>query len=135
MINLFNSSPVEYDNFKEIFKFKISFNIPKITTLNNCNKLVLIYENNQICIIDFNPLNVSSNNIEKDKNIINTNEAIIKNNIKEINIKSIGPLIPKAMKYSEVYSSSYGPSNLFTKTESYYCSSSNEPQHFIQLDF
>ena len=135
MINLLKSSPIEYNYLKEIFKFKISFNIPKITTLNNCNKFVLIYENNQLCIVDFNSLDASNNNNEKNKNAINNNESINKNDIKEINIKSIGPLIPKIMKHSAIYSGSYDPSNLFTKTDSYYCSSSSEPHHFIELDF
>ena len=48
MINLLNNSSLtEYDYFKEIFKFKVAFNVPKITALNNINKFVLLYEDNK----------------------------------------------------------------------------------------
>ena len=131
MINLLNNSSLtEYDYFKEIFKFKVAFNVPKITALNNINKFVLLYEDNQICILDYNSFNEANQN-----NSLDTYKNNKENNIKEIKIKNVGPLIPLIMKNSNIYSSSYEPSNLFINNDYYYCSSSNEPGHYIEFDF
>ena len=129
MINLLNNSSDEYNYLQQMFKFRVSFNIPKITTLNN-NKFLLLYENNQMCIIDFKSLFESNHNNSLDNNKNNSD-----NNIKEIKIKEVGPLKPKIMKHSDIYSNSYEPSNLFIEDDHYYCSSSNEPGHYIEFDF
>ena len=94
-INLIHNSPTEYDYFKEIFKFKVAFNIPKITALNNINKFVLLYEDNQICILDYNSFNDANQS-----NSLDTYKNNKENNIKEIKIKNVGPLIPLIMKNS-----------------------------------
>ena len=138
MITLLNHSPIQKNEFKELFNFKVSFNIPKIISLDNNNKYLLLYEHNQICIIDF----YSSNKITN-KNILGINKSNTKENnqtkkpkrIKEIIIKKIGLLFPKILKYSGIYSESYGPSNLFIISDYYYCTYSNSPNHFIELKF
>ena len=50
-------------------------------------------------------------------------------------IKKVGLLFPKILKYSGIYSESYGPSNLFIISDYYYCTYSNSPNHFIELKF
>ena len=145
-IDLLNNKLDEKNELNDIFYFKISYNIPKIISLNNTDKFLLLYEDNQISIIDYN----ISNNIdnkekaknEKDKksdkdtkneNINKTPE--IPESIKEINIKKIGPLIPEVVDHSAIYSDSYEPSNLFINNSDYYCSYSDNPKHFIEFDF
>ena len=148
MINLLNNLSTEKNAFNELFHFQIPFNIPKIISLNNNNKYLLLYEQNQMCIIDFNHSDkiekkeeldnekLNNENANKDNNNnINENSTLTPNLIKEIVIKRIGPLVPKVRKHSEIYSDSYAPSNLFDYSDNYFCSSSDSSNHFIELEF
>ena len=48
---------IENNYLKGIFNIQISSNIPKIISFNNSNKFILLYNNNQISIIDYLFLN------------------------------------------------------------------------------
>ena len=146
MIDLLNNKLHGQNELNNIFYFKISYNIPKIISLNNNDKYLLLYEDNQISIVDYNisnniknkdeEKNEKENKSDKDaKNHDINNISEIPKSIKEINIKTIGPLIPKVIDHSSIYSDSYMPSNLFIKNDDYYCSYSDNSKHFIEFDF
>ena len=152
MIDLSKKIFVENAILKDIFNFKITLNIPKIISFNNSNKFVLLYENNQICIIDCNFIkNDEYDNFviidEKNKDdITQENKELTKNenniwklyfkDIEEINVKENGTIVPIVMDNSKVYSYYYNPSYLFDNYNYsyYYCSYDNKEQ-FFKLDF
>lgn len=144
MFDLSNKSFIENNELTEMFNFKLSNNIPKILSFNNSNKFLLLYEKNQIGILEkIKGTKKSVNDNNKDYKRIETkgNKADISNQFldisKEINIIKNGIVIPKVTKHSEVYYSSlysFSPKYLFTKDNNYYCSS-NDQEHFIHFDF
>lgn len=140
-IHLSSNSFLENNIYKEIFNFKISYNIPKILSINNYNKFLFLYENNQISIVDYHSLdkaeilNYIDNYQKNNNNLITKCISTIQKNIEEIIIKKKGALIPEIIKFSDAYSSSYEPKYLFTKDENYYYCSLDNSEHFIHFDF
>ena len=57
ILDMSNFQFIENNYLKGIFNIQISSNIPKIISFNNSNKFILLYNNNQICIIDYLFLN------------------------------------------------------------------------------
>ena len=119
-IDLSNFSNIENNNFIELLNFKINYNLPKILLNKEFKKIINIYDNNQLCIIDY----------------IYKNELINENvHINEINLikDNESEIIPPSSTYSSIYNEDYSPKNLFIENE-YYCSKSNNNE-FIQFDF
>ena len=146
IIDLSQNTLVDNNELNEIFKYKIPFYIPKILAINNRNNFILLYEENQICIIDSHYLAKKENKIieankqsdeDKENDIKNKNSSQILNKINKIKIKEKEEayLIPKIFKHSPIYSDTYDPSYLFTNDDYYYCSLSNDSNHFIVFDF
>ena len=82
-IDLLENVIVEKNEFKEIFNFNITYNFPKIISLND-KIIILLYDNNQISIIDIGDNQTKKNN----KNYyININNNIMPNYIQEIQVK------------------------------------------------
>ena len=97
---------------------------------NSDNKIISLYENNQLCILDYKYIKEN----EVDNNIIKTNISKIKiQYLKEPDL-IVGKDF-KVIECSAFYENKekYGPSMLFRK-ESYYCSSEGTV-HFFELDF
>ena len=119
-IDLSNLSNIENNNFIELLNFKINYNLPKILLTKEFKKIINIYDNNQLCIIDY---------IYKNELI---NESV---HINEINLikDNKSEIIPPSSTYSSIYDEDYTPKNLFIEKE-YYCSKSNNNE-FIQFDF
>ena len=151
IIDLSKIEFVENAILKEIFNFKIPYIIPKILSFNN-NKFILLYENNQICIIDCNFIKndkcdnfviideknkdeITQDNKESTKNEKNIWKLFFKD-IEEINVKENGTIIPIVTDNSKVYNYNYHPSYLFDNYNYsyYYCSYDNKEQ-FFKLDF
>ena len=128
IFNLLNNS---FDNNNKIFEslnFKINYNIPKIMLWKNTNKFLFVYENNQLCNVNYSFKNENNNEINHNNiNIINDNNNInINININEIrripNIDSASPTLW-----------GYEPEKLFVKNY-YYCSKYPNNQ-FIVFDY
>ena len=90
-----------------MLNFKIDHN-PKILTNQNFKKMAHLYDNNQLCIIDYNyeDENIEDNNI----NI----ENIMKIKLTKANENE---KIPSKISYSSIYDDreKYSPYNLFKK--------------------
>jgi len=121
LIDLSNSSNKENSKIIQLLNFKID-NFPKILVNQNFKKLVHLYDNNQLCIIDY----IYDENIE-DNNI--NNENIMKINLS----KDAEKVIIFIFNFSSCYDNKYHPEKLFTK-ESYYCSKSNSNE-FITFNY
>ena len=131
LINLKDMKNEKDNELLEFFNFKITNYFPKILINNNFEKFIFLYENNQLCIADY----ITDNN-----KIIKESTGQIKN-IKEINIKKNDVIIPKIDSCSEVYSSDYDASKLFSNDAlfsndiySYYYCSKNPSNQFIIFD-
>ena len=107
----------------ELLNIKINFNIPKIISTKEFKKIISIYDDNQICIMEYsyNAENINENNIIIDK--IN----LIKDNNSENT--------PSKNLYHSTYSDSYTPKNLFIQNNYYYCSKSNKNDEYLMFDF
>ena len=123
LIDLSNFSKNENSKIIQLLKIEIE-NIPKISANQNFKKMVQLYDNNQLCIMDYNydEKNNEVINIDNKENIMKIN--LSKDNKKEIETSSI--------TYSSVYrgKEQYHPIYLFKK-EKYFCSESNSKEYII----
>ena len=117
----FFSKNNDYKKFTELFTFKIYNYFPKILSFNN-GKLIYLYEDNQLCIVNYNLS--SSENIQKNY----TKKGTKKIELIEINKELI---IPETCTSSSIYKNKYDVSKLFSN-DSYFCSNtgSNENIYF-----
>jgi hypothetical protein len=121
-IDLSNFANQENKQLIQLLNFKINNNIPKIVLNQGFKKFINIYDNNQLCIMDY----------VCEQNLINNNEmrrTQINLNYDYENLE----IIPKDISCSSTYDSSYCPQNLF-KSYSYYCSETNKNE-YILFDF
>ena len=126
-IDLSNLSIKENNELEGFLNFKINNYLPKIMFHQNFKQFIALYDNNQLCIVDYiyNEECLSYNNINE--NISNINELnSIKNSI----------IIPTKYIFSSVYNNdnkNYGVNNLFFGSY-YFCTQSNINE-FIEFDF
>ena len=125
-IDLLNYASVKNHELTQLLNNKIDNNYPRFLTINNKNKIIALYENNQIC---------QMNLILSEKEKENQDNKPLKNK-KQIKIiyNSKKDLIPNEYYYSEIYSNEYHPGNLFKENSDYYCSRKGV-EHFIEFDF
>ena len=119
LIDLSNFSNKENAKIIQLLNFKIDNN-PKILVNQNFKKLGHLYDNNQLCILDY----IYDENIE-DNNLNNEN-------IMKINLSKDEHIIIEYI-YSSIYANKYHPEKLFTE-ESYFCSKSNSNE-FITFNY
>ena len=126
-IDLSNNLNEENHELKTLFNFKVDNFYPKIFLFNTQYKFINIYENNQLCIVDYK-LN------EKEKKDEHNDENNFKNIIR-IEIKQLykRQIIPKIIEHSKILKNEYHPSMLFSD-KSYY-SSDKGSKHYIYMDF
>ena len=120
-IDLSDFTNKENNRLIELLNFKLNYNIPKIAISQRFQKFINIYDNNQLCILDYMYENHYNNQNNDNKNEI----ILIKDNNSEI--------IPPSFIYSSIYDSEYDPKNLFKEKE-YYCSKTKKNE-FITFDF
>ena len=94
---------------------------------SNENKIIALYEKNQLGIINLKIQQDNTNEKENDK----------KQNIQEIKINSQSNLRPKITEYSNIYSESYNPLYLLDDNSYYFCTTSefNKSKNYFKLDF
>ena len=125
LLNLSDNSNVEKHELKEILNIKVDYNLPRLLLLNSDYKFLSLYENNQLCILDYK--------VVEEKKI--DNDDIILRKISTIKIIDSRPKkTVKIINYSPIYDTEYGPKMLFNDNESYYCSSTGT-KHYFLLDF
>ena len=124
LIDLRNYSNKENTSFVQLLNFKIDNNPPKLLLNENFKKFVGLYDNNQLCIINYTLNKNIENNNNEDKNDIS--ELIFR---KDNSIE----VIPSIDLFSSSYDYDYKPKNLFINN-SYYCSKSNKNE-YIQFNF
>jgi hypothetical protein len=120
-VNISNENFVENRELPELLNTKVEYNYPKILLFSNSNKLISLYDENQLSIANYKHNKVEKNNKKISKKL-------------EINCHS--KLNPKIIKYSNIYSESYHPSHLFDDSSKYYCSGidSNKNNNYIEID-
>jgi len=124
LIDLKNYSNKDNTSFVQLLNFKIDNNPPKLLLNENFKKFVGLYDNNQLCIIDYTLIkNIKDNNDERAKDI--SELKFIKDNDIEV--------IPSIDIFSSSYDYDYKPKNLFINN-SYYCSKTNKNE-YIQFNF
>ena len=126
-IDLSNLSKKENNQLTQLLNFKINDNLPKIMLHQNFKQFIALYDNNQLCIVDYiyNEECLNYNNI---------NENI--SNISELNSIKNSIIIPNIYTFSSVYNNdnkNYGVNNLFFGSY-YFCTQSNINE-FIEFDF
>lgn len=122
-VNLSDLTSIENNALIELFNFKINYNIPKIMVSQEFKKIISVYDNNQLCIVDY----TYKSELRYENNNMNINEInLIQDNNSEI--------IPPKSEYFSVYDDDYTPKNLFIENE-YYCSKSNNNNENILFDF
>ena len=123
IIDLSNKIFIENNEITELLNIKLEYNYPKVVLFSNINKIISIYDNNQLAIINF----------KYQKDIINTNDKEYLN----IKINSHSKLTPKILHYSNIYSESYNPLYLFDDSSYYYCSGDDYDKNKkeFELDF
>ena len=124
LIDLRNYSNKENEEFVQLLNFKIDNNPPKLLLNENFKKFVGLYENNQLCIINYTLIKNIENNNNEDKKDLSELKFRKDNNIE---------VIPSIDLYSSSYDYDYKPKNLFINN-SYYCSKSNKNE-YIQFNF
>ena len=124
LIDLRNYSNKENTSFVQLLNFKIDNNPPKLLLNENFKKFVGLYDNNQLCIINYTLNKNIENNNNEDKNDI-SKLIFRKDNSIEV--------IPSIDLFSSSYDYDYKPKNLFINN-SYYCSKSNKNE-YIQFNF
>ena len=124
IIDLSNKTYIESNEITELLNTKLEYNYPKILLFSNTNKIISLYENNQICII----------NLKLQQDIINENEK--NNNGENLKINSYSRLNPKITELSNIYSDSYSPIYLLDDSSYYYCSSRdyNKSLTYFKID-
>ena len=126
IIDLSNKALIESNEITELLNTKLEYNNPKILLFSTTNKIISLYENNQICIID---LKLQQDNINENENEKN-------NNAEKLKINSYSKLSPKITELSNIYSDSYSPIYLLDDSSYYYCSSSdfNKSLNYFKID-
>jgi len=127
-INLLKNLEINHHELRELFNFKIDNNYPTFLSFNNDNKILFLYEKNQICVSNYHLLkneNIKNNNIENEKDIlpkVRYHSKIIK--------------IPYQYECSPYYKNDYdySPSSLFSDN-SYFYNSSKGNEHYIEFEF
>ena len=106
LIDLSNFSKKENSKIIQLLKIEIDNN-PKITANQNFKKIVQLYDNNQLCIMDYNYKEEKNEviNIENKENIMKIN--LSKDNKKEI--------VPSSIRFSSIYDKDSHPNYLFQK--------------------
>ena len=126
--NIINLSNKEFENNEvtELLNTKLEYNYPEILLFSNTNKIITLYEKNQLGII----------NLKLQKEIIGEDDNNNKK-FKEIAINSKSKLNPKVVEYSNIYSESYNPLYLLDDSSYYFCSNSdyNKSKTYFKLDF
>ena len=122
-INLFNSSLIANHEINDELDIRIEPNNPKIMLFKGMNKYICFYEENQLCYIDYKL--EDENKFKDEEQTVNNNNLIKywRNYIHE-----------KIINYSNLYSDSYHPSNLFRWGSDYYYCSEGKNAYF-ELDF
>ena len=113
-IDLSDLSNKENNQLIELFNFRKGYNIPKIILNQNFETFVNVYDNNQLCIIDY----------IYHENINNNNNRIIEKIIPMKLIKNNSEVIPIECESSSCWDDDYKPDNLF-KNKGYFCTKSN----------
>ena len=122
LIDLSNFSKKEKSKIIQLLKIEIDNN-PKIIANQKFKKMVQIYDNNQLCIMDYNyeEENTEIINVENKENIMKIN--LSKDNEKEIE--------PSSIEHSSIYNNDSHPKYLFKKEKKYFCSKSNSKVYLI----
>ena len=117
-IDLSNFLNNENAKIIQLLNFKID-NYPQIIVNQNFKKMVHLYENNQLCIMDYN---YEDENIEDNK--------INNGNIMKIKLSKDyeNEILPFKHFSSSIYSDKYSTRELFRK-ESYFCSKTNSNEN------
>ena len=119
LIDLSNFSKIEDSKLINLLNIKID-NIPKILLNHNFTKFIYLYDNSQLCLVDYHfNENMNDNNVSKGKIM---KIFLSKNNNYEI--------VPPASFYSSIYENKYDPSKLFSE-ESYFCTKTNVDQYIL----
>ena len=105
-----------------LLNFKINYNIPKIVFNGEFKKLIYVYENNQLCIMDY----------IYEQNLKNNNDI----RINQINLQldNQSEIIPPISEFSSIYNNDYKVQNLFVENNYYYCSKNNKNESLL-FDF
>ena len=127
IIDLLNKTFIGSNEITELLNSKIEYNYPKMLLLSNNNKIIVLYEKNQLGII----------NLKIQQDNINEKENNKEQNIQEIKINSQSNLSPKITEYSNIYSESYNPLYLLDDSSYYFCTTSefNKGKNYFKLDF
>ena len=127
IIDLLKKTFIGNNEITELLNSKIEYNYPKMLLFSNNNKIIALYEKNQLGIIN---LKIQQDNIDEKEN----NK---KQNIKEIKINSQSNLGQKITEYSNIYSESYNPLYLLDDSSYYFCTTSefNKSKNYFKLDF
>ena len=120
-IDLSNFSNTENKELIELLNFKINYNIPKIIFNEGFKKFITLYDNNQLCILDY----IYEKEFKNQDNI----------QINKINLKldNKSEIIPPQSEFSSVYNNDYKVENLFLEKD-YYCSKTNKNESIL-FDF